>query len=424
MSLLLTYLSRKALIAENLQSMGVNSANSNNGLTTLAGKILNIEPSVSGLNIETSINLRSSTNTSFVGQSITFEAEVIVTYDDETATNVDLSGVLTGATIIFKNGDNTLGTGITDANGIATYTCAFNTVGNHFITATFEGTDNFVSCTSSSINVSTNYNMTISSNKSILSYAHNDTATINCLLSDGLGGKSGETLSYEILDTDDNLIDSGSDITNSSGEVNFTYNSSGIGDITIVVYYSNSLQKEINIEDCLFYDDASIDNRSMYTIYDQYGNTNVGTFSYANNQYCHSWSGSYAVLLLIESLGKLSNCEIEVTGKPTSTVFSGTVGIGLQMSGSNSYGIIYYTNQSTRRVKYPWSDSYSAYYNNALEDAGDGYYSLKIYKVGNTITLAKTNESFTITGDTHYVGIMKGTSTNCFKKLKIKALSD
>ena len=181
MSLLLTYLSRKALIAENLQSMGVNAANSNNGLTTLAGKILDIEPSVSGLNIETSINLRSSTDTSFVGQSITFEAEVIVTYDDETATDVDLSGVLTGATIIFKNGDNILGTGITDANGIATYTCAFNTMGNHFITATFEGTDNFVGCTSSSINVSTNYDIIISSNKSILSYAHNDTATINCL---------------------------------------------------------------------------------------------------------------------------------------------------------------------------------------------------------------------------------------------------
>ena len=272
MSLLLTYLSRKALIAENLQSMGVNAANSNNGLTTLAGKILDIEPSVSGLNIETSINLRSSTDTSFVGQSITFEAEVIVTYDDETATDVDLSGVLTGATIIFKNGDNILGTGITDANGIATYTCAFNTMGNHFITATFEGTDNFVGCTSSSINVSTNYDIIISSNKSILSYAHNDTATINCLLNDGLGGKSGETLSYEILNTDDKVIDSGSGITNSSGEVNFTYNSCGIGDITIVVYYGNSFQKEINIEDYNFYSNDGTGLTGNYS-------TNVGYIS-------------------------------------------------------------------------------------------------------------------------------------------------
>ena len=253
MSLASTYLSRKELIADNLQSMGVVDASGDDGLTTLANKILDIEPSISGLNLDTGITVHSSDDSCLIGQSIMFWAELTAVYDDDTQVDVDLSGVLTGATVIFKSGNTVLGTGVTDNNGIASYTHTFEHTGEYSVTASFAGTENFDSCTSSAINVDVTYKMTITSDKSILSYKNHDVATITATLEDDAAGVSGETLSYEILDKNDNVLDSGSDVTDASGEIEFTYNSLGIGDVTVVVYYGMILQETFVIEDCVRY---------------------------------------------------------------------------------------------------------------------------------------------------------------------------
>ena len=55
MSLSETYLSRKKLLADNLKSMGVSSVNETDGLTTLINAVLNIEPSIGGLDLDTSL---------------------------------------------------------------------------------------------------------------------------------------------------------------------------------------------------------------------------------------------------------------------------------------------------------------------------------------------------------------------------------
>lgn len=257
MSLSSTYLSRKELIADNLQSMGVSSADADDGLTTLANKILDIEPSISGLDLDTSLILHSSDDECLVGQSIMFWAELKADYDDETATDVDLSGVLTGATVTFKNGNTVLGTGVTDANGIAYYTHTFATVGTYNITASFAGTENFDDCVSSSITVSVTYEITITADKPILSFADSDIANITATLTDGSSGVSGETLSYEILDKEDNVLDSGSDVTDSLGEISFTYQSAGVGDVQVIVYYGILLQETYGIQDCDYYADST-----------------------------------------------------------------------------------------------------------------------------------------------------------------------
>lgn len=254
MSLSSTYLSRKELIADNLQSMGVSSADADDGLTTLANKILDIEPSISGLDLDTSLILHSSDDECLVGQSIMFWAELKADYDDETATDVDLSGVLTGATVTFKNGNTVLGTGVTDANGIAYYTHTFATAGTYNITASFAGTENFDDCVSSSITVSVTYEITITADKPILSFADSDIANITATLTDGVAGVGGETLSYEVLDKEDNVLDSGSDVTDSLGDISFTYQSAGVGDVQVIVYYGMFLQETFVVEDCNFYD--------------------------------------------------------------------------------------------------------------------------------------------------------------------------
>ena len=109
------------LMATNLSAMGALSANASDGLTTLAGKILDVEPSINGLNLDTSITLQSSESTITTGNTIRLSATLKASYDDTNITNVDLEGVLTGATVQFLNGSTVLGTGVTNSNGVATF---------------------------------------------------------------------------------------------------------------------------------------------------------------------------------------------------------------------------------------------------------------------------------------------------------------
>ena len=62
-------------MADNLFSMGVIDADASDGLTTLANKILNIEPSISGLDLDTSLTIHSSETSCLIGQSIMFWAD-------------------------------------------------------------------------------------------------------------------------------------------------------------------------------------------------------------------------------------------------------------------------------------------------------------------------------------------------------------
>ena len=141
-------------MADNLVAMGVTGASASDGLTTLAGKILDIEPSVGGLDLTSEMSLTVSSNSITLGQSVVLTATLTANYDDETLVNVDLHGYLQGATVTFKNGANTLGTGTTDVNGVATYTYTPLSTGTLSLTAVFAGTDNFSSATSSSVSVS------------------------------------------------------------------------------------------------------------------------------------------------------------------------------------------------------------------------------------------------------------------------------
>ena len=110
------------LMATNLQSKGV-TANANDGLTTLANKILQVESTPIGNNLK-----------------LTSDKNILSFYDSEycvlTATLLDSNGNgVSGEEIVFKANGGLLGTVITNDNGVSQYTYQSTGVGDVTITA-------------------------------------------------------------------------------------------------------------------------------------------------------------------------------------------------------------------------------------------------------------------------------------------------
>ena len=268
MSLSETYLSRKKLLADNLKSMGVSSVDETDGLTTLINAVLNIEPSIGGLNLNTSLVITTTQEIIGLGESIILTSTLRASYDDTTVVDVDLSGVLTGATVKFYNGTTLLGTSITDLNGIATYTYTPSQLGNFTFHTVFEGTENFTNCNSSNVNITVinaPTSLVLQADKSILSYYDNDNCTLTATLYDN-NNTPMEGLSVVFKNGDIVLA---TITTDSSGVATYTYNSQGVGDVTITAECMNLVQT-YSIEDCNYYNTAEVTRSSTNgsTIYD------------------------------------------------------------------------------------------------------------------------------------------------------------
>ena len=127
-------------LENNLSSMGVDATySSTDGVIGLIDKITNIAPSVGGLSLTTSITLTKDKNILTAQDTVTLYATVNADYDDTSQTNIDLKGFLQGATVTFKENNSTIGTGITDSNGVASISIQDITSGNHTYTAHFDG---------------------------------------------------------------------------------------------------------------------------------------------------------------------------------------------------------------------------------------------------------------------------------------------
>ena len=249
MSLSETYLSRKKLLADNLKSMGVSSVNETDGLTTLINAVLNIEPSIGGLNLDTSLIITTTQEIIGLGESIILTSTLRASYDDTTVVDVDLSGVLTGATVKFYNGTTLLGTAITDLNGVATYTYTPSQLGNFTFHTVFEGTENFTNCTSNNVNITVinaSTSLVLEAGKSILSHYDNE----YCVLTATLLGSNGNGVSGEEIVFKANGGVLGTVITNGNGVAEYTYQSTGVGDVTITAE-GMALQGTCSIEDCI-----------------------------------------------------------------------------------------------------------------------------------------------------------------------------
>ena len=254
MSLQSTYNSVKGVIADNLVSMGVNASQSD-GLTTLANKILDIEPSIGGLDLDTAISLTTPTS-ALVGQSVVLKSKLTATYDDETVVDVDLSGVLQNATVKFYDGTTLIGTSTTGLDGVVSINYSYSTVGTHSLKAVFEGTENYDECTSSIVQVTVTApvvgSIDLVSDKSILSYFDSDTATLTATVYDD----SASALPMEDVGVYFKIGEQviGYDVSDSNGEATCTLNSYGSGDISVTAEVGMIVSETYGIEDCYKYD--------------------------------------------------------------------------------------------------------------------------------------------------------------------------
>jgi len=136
-------------MASNLVTKGVSGATASDGLTTLAGKILNV-PSGGGISLTTSILLTSDKVST--EDTATLTCLLSATYDDTSQTDMDLRGVIKNGTITIKDTDNNIiGTCITDSEGIATYTINLSETTTY--QASFTGTTTYSSSTSNTVTI-------------------------------------------------------------------------------------------------------------------------------------------------------------------------------------------------------------------------------------------------------------------------------
>lgn len=404
MSLSETYLSRKKLLADNLKSMGVSSVDETDGLTTLINAVLNIEPSIGGLNLDTSLVITTTQEIIGLGESIILTSTLRASYDDTTVVDVDLSGVLTGATVKFYNGTTLLGTGITDLNGVATYTYTPSQLGNFTFHAVFEGTENFTNCNSNNVNVTVinaPTSLVLEADKSILSYYDND----NCILTATLYDNDNIPMEDLVVVFKTGDIVLATITTNSSGVAEYTYNSQGVGDVTITAECMN-LTKTYTLEDCNYYSETGttlIQNDSTDSDYP------------SNIPYHHEGTEKYMVefdfTMRTSFRFYYANSKVTAKGDPID------YGYGFSRDASGKFVI------STRTTKTSNSTYTTGLVNGEerrIKMIIDGT-TVSFYDNGNLIR-TQTNDWLTTNPPAYFSWATWGTGTVTVKNIKIKPL--
>ena len=197
-----TYLAVKEIVVDNLSSMGV-EASMDDGMTTLAGKILDVEPTIVVNDFDIDLTLSANDTTVSVGDTVALSAHLTATYDTE---GVDLAGDLQNATVNFYENNTLLGTSTTNSSGVATYNYTTLNGTDLTFTTSFEGTNIFDGAESNTVNVSVDEqgesNVTVNHyhKVAVIGYveASNAYFTIdgNLIRADSNGNTSIENLSY------------------------------------------------------------------------------------------------------------------------------------------------------------------------------------------------------------------------------------
>ena len=222
------------LIAANLVSMGVVDADASDGLTTLSQKILDITPTLTGVELTTSISCNSNVQSVTSYQNIILDGTLTASYDDTQNTNVDLNGFLQGATVKLYNSNNLLGSAITNSLGQYTFTYVPTENQDLTIYAIFEGTDDYDSCQSSNITIHIVV-ITALSNANF----DTDTSTFSVTALDNNTPVNGAEINILTGTSTNSLSVLDSVITDNNGVLSYNYTPHGIGDVYIKAQINN-----------------------------------------------------------------------------------------------------------------------------------------------------------------------------------------
>lgn len=104
------------------------------------------------------------------------------------------------------------------------------------------------------------YNLTLSTNKNIISQAHSESAILTATVTNN----QGQAVADKTVTILKNGVYYTSATTNSSGIATITYNSQATGDIQFVANINDNMSNSVLVEDCFYFNDGTI-NDIVYT---------------------------------------------------------------------------------------------------------------------------------------------------------------
>lgn len=258
--------------------------------------------------------------------------------------------------------------------------------------------------------------ITLTSNKTVLSYHDNENCTFTARLSNHA---ISETVQLYNANTN-TLI--GSMTSNNDGTYTYTYNSQGIGDLQVYAKWGNVTSSNITIEDCKYYFHG-VDKSSDFTPKLCEGGTN-GTVTYDSTDGVHFTHGSKATCYQLPV--KLpENCIIEAD---FTKVTAGTYGIVLG-NGTDGYADGCILSGDTIQSGYRYTNSvWQGSLISSVTHGGTLPFTMRVTKTGTSIYITVNNvssNSFTMqftSGDV-YTGIIGNSSLNAYiNGFKIKTV--
>ena len=178
-----------------------------------------------------------------------------------------LTGILSvgsGQTVYITDGDTVLGSVTTSTNGAFTYTgTATSSAGTLTFTAVYNGDSTHTDVESSAVTITVqaapSYDaIALTSDKSIISYADGESATLTAQLQDNGSDVSisGVSLSF-VIKKGTTTIDTLTGTTGADGSCSVSYVGNHAGDLYIQCSDGNLLSEIYSIEDCERYDPSS-----------------------------------------------------------------------------------------------------------------------------------------------------------------------
>ena len=341
-----------------------------------------------------------------------------------TTESVTISGTLlmdsspyTGQSVALYDGSSLVDTLTTDSSGNYSKTVSGLSVGTH----TFKAVNTNAESTTVSVTVSEptpvhDYSLTVTGD-SIIQTGDND--NITATLKDNGVVVSGETLNYQIKHGS-TVIDSGTDTTDSNGQITITYTGTGIGDVDVIVRYGSLLQETYALEDCWKYGIQSTDTwhniQSPNT-----GTVSDGEFTGYNKILDFDWDITSDWQLECDFKQSAYRVGLIICDESNTTSYdTSRYAVLLDEQVTGHYGIFFEGKNASKTLVINQKDTQAKSFNT--------YYHIKIVKQGNTISaycddtlIGSGTEMGVIT--TANVGVYTWNSKNGYmKNLKIKAL--
>lgn len=243
----------------NLLEKGVSASyDSTKGYFDLLDKILDIEPSIGGIMLNTALSISSPNDVVAQGIPFILSGLLSCSYDDTTPTDDDMEGYIKHGTVKIYDGNTLLDTVTTGNDGTYNYDCTLNALGVHYLKAVYDGTDFYQNCESSAITISVIAvgSISLAVDTNILSKHHSQSAVLSATVFDN----NNSPVSNVPVEFFKDGVSIGTFNTDVNGVATKIYNSDGSGDVNFIAQIGNLSSSSCLIEDCTYYWDCTSDD--------------------------------------------------------------------------------------------------------------------------------------------------------------------